>query len=51
MLVDMKEGLVTIFHDPTPDLGYRQRAQVKFGDSIHIPAPFDFSLDTSGWET
>lgn len=50
VLLDMQEAIVTVFHDPTPDLGYRQRSQVKFGESIHIPAPFDFWLDTAGWE-
>jgi Uma2 family endonuclease len=50
VLIDMQEALVFVFHDPTPDLGYRQHAQVKFGESVHIPAPFDFDLDTSDWE-
>jgi Uma2 family endonuclease len=49
VLIDMQKALVTVFHDPTPDLGYRQRAQVKLGETIHVPAPFDFDLDTSSW--
>ncbi|WP_313956508.1 Uma2 family endonuclease [Streptomyces sp. SAJ15] len=50
VLVDMLQGDVTVYHDPTPDRGYRMHTQVKFGETVHIPAPFDFELDTAGWE-
>ncbi|MGR3932708.1 Uma2 family endonuclease [Streptomyces sp. BRA346] len=51
VLLDMQEGTVTVFHDPTPDLGYRQRSQIKFGEEIRIPAPFGFTLRTDDWES
>lgn len=50
VLIDMAVGSVTVYHDPTPDRGYRAHTQVKFGDKVHIPAPFDCELDTAGWE-
>ncbi|MCA6091539.1 Uma2 family endonuclease [Streptomyces sp. SCA3-4] len=50
VLIDLQKGLITVYHDPTPDEGYRAHVQVKFGDKVHIPAPFDFELDTVGWK-
>ncbi|GAA2714912.1 MULTISPECIES: Uma2 family endonuclease [Streptomyces] len=50
VLIDMAQGTVTVYHDPTPEEGYRAHTQVKFGDKVHIPAPFDFELDTEGWK-
>ncbi|MFI9200472.1 Uma2 family endonuclease [Streptomyces sp. NPDC053048] len=50
VLIDMQKGMVTVYHDPTPDEGYRAHTQVKFGDKVHIPVPFDFELDTAGWK-
>ncbi|MEU4212644.1 Uma2 family endonuclease [Streptomyces sp. NPDC026206] len=50
VLIDMQKGMVTVYHDPTPDEGYRAHTQVKFGDRVHIPAPFGFELNTEGWK-
>ncbi|MFC5720139.1 Uma2 family endonuclease [Streptomyces gamaensis] len=50
VLVDMLQAQVTVFSDPSPDLGYRTLTHIKFGDRVRIPAPFDCELDTAGWE-
>jgi hypothetical protein len=50
LLLDMQQAMVTVFDDPAPDRGSRLRSQVRFGESLHIPEPFDFRFDTSGWE-
>ncbi|MEU1307929.1 Uma2 family endonuclease [Streptomyces cinnamoneus] len=50
VLIDMRKATVTVYHDPAPDQGYQAHTQVKFGDKVHIPAPFDFELDTSEWK-
>ncbi|MDT0344899.1 Uma2 family endonuclease [Streptomyces litchfieldiae] len=50
LLLDMREATVTVFHDPTPGLGYRQRSGVTFGERVRVPEPFGFALDTAGWE-
>ncbi|MEV6672708.1 Uma2 family endonuclease [Streptomyces sp. NPDC051162] len=51
ILVDILNSAVTVYHDPSPDKGYRAHTQVKFGDKVHIPAPFDFELDTADWQS
>ncbi|MDT0451615.1 Uma2 family endonuclease [Streptomyces hesseae] len=50
VLVDVLAESVTAYSDPSPDRGYRARHQVKLGDKVHIPAPFDCELDTADWE-
>ncbi|WP_372411841.1 Uma2 family endonuclease [Streptomyces luteireticuli] len=50
VLIDMTQGIVTVHSEPTPDNGYRAKTWVKFGEKIRIPAPFDFELDTAGWQ-
>ncbi|MBH1933184.1 Uma2 family endonuclease [Streptomyces sp. AV19] len=50
VLVDVLEGSVTVYSDPSPDRGYRAHTQVKISDKVHVPAPFGCELDTSGWE-
>ncbi|MEV4868468.1 Uma2 family endonuclease [Streptomyces syringium] len=50
VLIDMLQGTVTVFDDPTPDLGYRRHAQIKFGETVRIPSPFDCELDTADWQ-
>ncbi|MCC3770056.1 Uma2 family endonuclease [Streptomyces sp. UNOC14_S4] len=49
ILIDMAKDMVTVYYDPTPDHGYLAHRPIKFGDKVHIPAPFDFELDTAGW--
>ncbi|WP_267245682.1 hypothetical protein [Streptomyces sp. PR69] len=34
--------------DPSPK-GYRSRTTVPFGKPLHVPPPFDFDLDTTGF--
>ncbi|MFI1800060.1 Uma2 family endonuclease [Streptomyces sp. NPDC020379] len=48
VLVDMLTGTVTVYSEPS-DHGYRTRTQIEFGGAVHVPAPFDCKLDTSGW--
>ncbi|MGX8906001.1 Uma2 family endonuclease [Streptomyces netropsis] len=49
VLVDMLETTVTVYSSPS-DQGYRSHTQVKFGDKVQIPAPFDCELDTADWQ-
>ncbi|MEV5984430.1 Uma2 family endonuclease [Streptomyces sp. NPDC052051] len=46
LLLDMQAQEISAFWDPSPK-GYRSRTNVPFGRPLHIPAPFDFDLDTS----
>ncbi|MEV6676120.1 hypothetical protein AB0N09_04525 [Streptomyces erythrochromogenes] len=46
LVVDMQDSEITCFHDPSPH-GYRARTTVSFGEPLRIPAPFDFTLDTT----
>ncbi|MBC9725199.1 Uma2 family endonuclease [Streptomyces sp. TRM68367] len=48
LVLDMQLQEVTAFWDPSPR-GYRSRHSVPFGESLHVPAPFGFELDTSGF--
>ncbi|MBT2478100.1 Uma2 family endonuclease [Streptomyces sp. ISL-94] len=46
LVVDMQESEITCFSGPSPH-GYRSRKTVSFGEALHVPEPFDCSLDTS----
>ncbi|GGZ56949.1 Uma2 family endonuclease [Streptomyces bluensis] len=46
LVLDIQVQEVTAFWDPSPK-GYRSRTTVPFGRALHVPAPFDFELDTS----
>lgn len=46
LLLDMKVQEINAFWDPSPK-GYRSRTNIQFGQSLRVPAPFDFELDTS----
>ncbi|MFG2030638.1 Uma2 family endonuclease [Streptomyces sp. NPDC048825] len=48
LVLDMQAQEITAFWDPSPK-GYRSRTTVPFGRVLHVPAPFDFDLDTSGF--
>ncbi|WP_106972476.1 Uma2 family endonuclease [Streptomyces yerevanensis] len=48
LVLDMQVGEITAFWDPSPK-GYRSQTTVPFGASLHVPPPFDFDLDTSGF--
>ncbi|OKK07970.1 hypothetical protein AMK26_02645 [Streptomyces sp. CB03234] len=48
LVLDMRDEEITAFWDPSPR-GYRSRTTVPFGHTLHVPAPFDFDLDTSGF--
>lgn len=48
LLLDMQEETATVFWQPTSQ-GYDSRLTVPFGDPLHVPAPFDCELDTSGF--
>ncbi|MFI9238593.1 Uma2 family endonuclease [Streptomyces sp. NPDC053079] len=49
VLVDMLKDTVTVHSDPS-DHGYRTSTRIEFGGTVHIPAPFDCELDTTGWQ-
>ncbi|MGK5532659.1 Uma2 family endonuclease [Streptomyces sp. URMC 129] len=51
VLVDMLESGVTVFSQPDEEKGYQAHTRIPFGKTVHIPAPFDCELDTSGWES
>ncbi|MEU5431717.1 Uma2 family endonuclease [Streptomyces olivoreticuli] len=46
LIVDAREKIVTLFSEPENGR-YRQREDATFGEDIHIPAPFSFTLNTS----
>ncbi|WP_342745256.1 Uma2 family endonuclease [Streptomyces colonosanans] len=46
LVLDMQAQEISAFWDPSPK-GYRSRTNVPFGRPLHVPAPFDFDLDTS----
>ncbi|WP_308216406.1 hypothetical protein [Streptomyces ortus] len=48
LVLDMQVQEITAFWDPSPK-GYRSRHTVPFGESLRVPPPFDFELDTSGF--
>lgn len=48
LVVDMQDSEITCFWDPSPH-GYRSRTTVSFGEPLHIPEPFDFTIDTTGF--
>jgi Uma2 family endonuclease len=45
LILDMQAEEITAFWDPSPH-GYRSRTTVSFGKPLHVPAPFDFDLET-----
>ncbi|MEU6573349.1 Uma2 family endonuclease [Streptomyces sp. NPDC046805] len=49
LLLDMQEEQVTVFWTPSAK-GYESRCTKPFGEKLHIPKPFDCTLDTSGFE-
>jgi hypothetical protein len=49
LLLDMQEERATVFWSPSPR-GYQVRFTRPFGEKLHIPAPFDCTLDTTGFE-
>ncbi|MEV6053895.1 Uma2 family endonuclease [Streptomyces sp. NPDC052107] len=49
LILDMQEKRATAFWDPSPK-GYESRETRPFGEKLHIPAPFDCTLDTTGFE-
>ncbi|QKW06463.1 Uma2 family endonuclease [Streptomyces sp. NA04227] len=49
LLLDMQEESATVLWSPSAK-GYAAHFTVPFGDKLHIPAPFDCILDTTGFE-
>lgn len=45
LLVDRQEGRATLFSDPVRS-DYTTKSQVPLGDSIKLPPPFSFTLET-----
>ncbi|MBA4861295.1 Uma2 family endonuclease [Streptomyces sp. PSKA54] len=48
LVLDMQAQEISALWGPSPK-GYRSRTNVPFGRPLHVPAPFDFELDTSGF--
>ncbi|WTY64002.1 Uma2 family endonuclease [Streptomyces sp. NBC_01410] len=48
LILDMQAEEIAAFWDPSPQ-GYRSHTTVSFGKPLHVPAPFDFDLDTTGF--
>ncbi|MFE9634274.1 Uma2 family endonuclease [Streptomyces sp. NPDC006463] len=48
LVVDMQGSEITCFWDPSPH-GYRSRTKVSFDQPLHVPKPFDFTIDTTGF--
>jgi Uma2 family endonuclease len=49
LLLDMQEQEATVYGSPSAR-GYRVRISKPFGEKLPIPEPFDFTLDTSGFD-
>jgi len=47
LLVDARQQTVTLLSEPENGR-YRRREDAAFGEDIHIPRPFSFTLDTAG---
>ncbi|HEY8987147.1 MAG TPA: Uma2 family endonuclease [Streptomyces sp.] len=48
LLLDMQEEEITVLSVPS-DKGYEEHDTKPFGEKVHIPAPFDCELDTTGF--
>ncbi|WP_324610782.1 Uma2 family endonuclease [Streptomyces acidiscabies] len=48
LLLDMQEEEATVFSSPSPK-GYDSLRTKPFGEKLHLPAPFDCELDTTGF--
>lgn len=48
LVLDMQAEEITAFWDPSAK-GYQSRTTVPFGKRLHVPAPFDFELETAGF--
>ncbi|MFF0389757.1 Uma2 family endonuclease [Kitasatospora sp. NPDC004615] len=46
LLVDASQKTVTLFREPEAGR-YRMREDAAFGETVHIPTPFGFTLDTT----
>ncbi|MFJ4187131.1 Uma2 family endonuclease [Kitasatospora sp. NPDC089509] len=44
LIIDPRQATVTLFSEPNRDR-YHTRTEWEFGETIHIPEPFDFELD------
>jgi Uma2 family endonuclease len=49
LVLDMQEEQATVLWTPSAK-GYRSRCTRPFGETLPIPAPFDCTLDTTGFE-
>ncbi|MFF4015271.1 Uma2 family endonuclease [Streptomyces sp. NPDC001843] len=49
LLLDMQEEQATVFWTPSAK-GYVSHCTKPFGEKLHIPEPFDCTLDTTGFE-
>ncbi|MER5639780.1 Uma2 family endonuclease [Kitasatospora sp. NPDC002227] len=47
LLIDPRDGRITLFSDPS-DGSYHRQWTGKFGDTVPVPEPFGFGLDTAG---
>ncbi|TDC68976.1 Uma2 family endonuclease [Streptomyces hainanensis] len=50
VLVDMERSTVTMYSKPG-EQGYQRHTEIKFGDKVDVPAPFDCELDTADWKS
>ncbi|MDQ1047300.1 Uma2 family endonuclease [Streptomyces sp. V4I2] len=49
LILDMQEEKATVLWAPTAE-GYTNRLSKPFGEKLDIPAPFDCTLDTTGFQ-
>ncbi|MFD0348646.1 Uma2 family endonuclease [Kitasatospora aburaviensis] len=47
LLVDARQKTVTLFSRPD-GTRYHRREDIEFGETLHLPEPFDFELVTDG---
>ncbi|MDT0453634.1 Uma2 family endonuclease [Streptomyces hesseae] len=46
LVIDARQKTVTLFSEPTNNR-YRMREDAEFGEPVHLPPPFSFTLNTS----
>jgi len=52
LLVDRQQRVVVLHSDPDGDTGdYLTTHNAPYGKDVPLPAPFDFALETSDWDS
>jgi Uma2 family endonuclease len=50
LILNMQDEEATVYSTPSPHVGYEESLTKPFGEKLYLPHPFDFALDTSGFQ-